>query len=110
MTKPITVVIMLALIAVLAVVPGARSAPGDFFDSNKPVQCGPFREIVGLISGPDFREQPTWIGPSSTDGTSYVLFRNPRTQSWTLVQYGKETGCVLGLGRTDTIYLPVADN
>lgn len=110
MTKPATVVAMSALVLVLAVAPVAWTAPDDFFQTNKPVNCGPFQEIVGLISGKDFNEQPVWIAPSGTDTTYYALFRNTKTRSWTLVQYGKDTGCVLGLGRGDAVYWESSPN
>lgn len=73
----------------------------EWFDSSKPVSCGPFREIVQLVTNSDFREQPVWIGKSGTDATYFALFRNPETQTWTLVQYGTAVGCVLGMGKND---------
>lgn len=80
------------------------AASEDWFDSNKPVKCGPFRDIIKLITDPDFNEQPLWIGKSGTDSTQYVLFRNPNTGTWTLVQQGREIGCVLGMGKTEHIH------
>lgn len=70
-----------------------------WFESNKPVKCGPFREIIQLVTGSPFLEQPLWIGQSGTDVTQFALFRNPDTNTWTLVQYGREMGCVLGMGK-----------
>lgn len=71
----------------------------EWFESQKPVVCGPFLEIIQIVTGKRFQEQPLWIGRSSTDPTYFSLFRNPATGTWTLVQYGKTIGCIVGQGR-----------
>lgn len=93
------------VLVMMAVTTAATSAKEDpWFRGNKSVKCGPFMEIVQIVTGEPFREQPLWIAQSGEDASQFVLFRNPHTSTWTLVQYGRETGCVLGMGQSDKIY------
>lgn len=95
----------LMALAFLATMTTTTTAAEDkWFQANKPVSCGPFSEIVKLVTGKDFQEQPLWIGVSPQDKTWIALFRNPNTTTWTLVQYGQEFGCVLGEGRGEKNY------
>lgn len=75
----------------------------DWFDSQKPVTCGPFRDLVQALTRDKYKEYPLWIGQSSQDATQFSLFTNIDTGAWTLVQYGKSTGCVMGVGETSNI-------
>ena len=72
----------------------------DWFQSDKPVMCGPFRDIVQNLQRSQYQEMPLWIGQSSQDQTQFSLFVNAKTGAWTLVQYGQVNGCVLGLGNS----------
>lgn len=101
----------LMVLAALAMMGTATmAAENKWFQANKPVNCGPFNEIVQLVTGKDFREQPLWIGVSPHDKTWFALFRNPSTSTWTLVQYGQDTGCVIGEGKGEKTYAPVETN
>ena len=71
----------------------------EWFESQKPVTCGPFREIVQTLIKEQYREVPIWIGQSSADRTQFSLFTNNTTGTWTLVQYGQVTGCIIGVGK-----------
>lgn len=101
----------LTALAILATITSTSLAATDpWFETNKPVKCGPFREIVQIVIGEPFTEQPLWVGHSGVDPTSFTLFRNHKTNTWTLVQYGKEVGCVLGMGAGDNLYAPDLKN
>ena len=75
----------------------------EWFDSEKPVVCGPFREIVTTLRDSKYDELPLWIGKSSQDKSRFSLFFNEKTTAWTLVQYGTTTGCILGIGTSSDI-------
>ena len=70
----------------------------EWFESQKPVTCGPFREIVQTLIKEQYREVPIWIGQSSVDRTQFSLFVNAATGTWTLVQYARVQGCIIGVG------------
>lgn len=99
----------MALLLLMIAIP-AHPAEPRWFETKKPVTCGPFREIVELITNKDFQEQPVWIGHSENDTSAFALFRNPSTGTWTLVQYGSQTGCVLGMGKSENVYQPDVKN
>lgn len=75
----------------------------DWTEREKPVLCGPFREIVQTLMQEKYNETPLWIGQSNQDKTRFSLFTNVDTGAWTLVQYGQVNGCVLGTGSTSNI-------
>ena len=75
----------------------------EWSERKKPVICGPFREIVQTLMQERYREWPLWIGQSSEDSTQFSLFTNVDTGAWTLVQYNKVSGCVLGVGDTSDV-------
>lgn len=75
----------------------------EWFESEKPVVCGPFREIVTALQQAKYNEFPLWIGQSSQDTSRFSLFLNEKTGAWTLVQYGTTAGCILGIGDTSNI-------
>jgi len=91
--------IMLLLLLALSLPARAN----EWTERDKPVICGPFRDIVQTLMKEQYREVPLWIGQSSQDTTQFSLFTNSRTGTWTLVQYGKTTGCILGVGNTSDI-------
>lgn len=78
----------------------------EWFDSDKPVTCGPFREIVQTLTLEQYKESPIWIGQSSADRTQFSLFVNSNTGTWTLVQYGQITGCIIGVGKNHRMIDP----
>ena len=79
----------------------------DWTEKEKPVVCGPFREMVQNLMQGQYRETPLWIGQSNQDRTQFVLFSNIDTGTWTLVQYGTSTGCILGIGDSSVLTNPV---
>lgn len=94
----------MALIVLATVTTLTQATEGTWFKSHKPVDCGPFREIVEMITGNEFRERVTWLGNSHQDHTKFVLFRNPDTNTWTVIQYGQDIACVLGMGSGDNTF------
>ena len=87
---------------ILAILPISAMA-SEWTERDKPVTCGPFREIVETLIKDKYREFPLWIGKSSQDTSQFSLFLNETTGAWTLVQYGRVTGCILGMGESSDI-------
>ena len=55
----------------------------------------------------EYKEQPVWYAPSSSKKSVYMLFENPKTKTWTLVQFDSKVACVLGTGdESRTVPLP----
>lgn len=75
----------------------AQQAP-KVEERQKPVYCAPFADLVNFLKSPPYNEIPTWMARDGTTDSRYVLFVNPTTGGWTLVQFGTTTGCVLGTG------------
>ena len=67
------------------------------------VSCGPFRDIVRVLTQARYSELPLWVGQSGRDATSFTLFLNADSGGWTLLQYYGETACVLGMGDNSNI-------
>lgn len=65
--------------------------------------CGPFREIVKVLTNQKFQEAPLWIGNNDNDPTNLVLFLNADSGNWTMLQYYRDTACILGMGQTSNI-------
>lgn len=96
------------LALVLACMPTLALA-NQWFRTNKPVQCGPFQDLVDIVTGKEFQEQLTWMGNSDEDKTKIVLFRNSNTNTWTVIQYNREIACILGMGRGDNTFENISD-
>jgi hypothetical protein len=65
---------------------------------NKPVFCGPNQQIFSYITGPEFTEQLYWIGKTESEDSKFALLVNAKTRTWTLIEFNKDTACVLGTG------------
>ncbi len=89
----------IALLATVLFSSTSQARESNFFNSDKPVICGKFSVIIEVLMGDKFREVPVWLGADAQDGSSYSLFINDKTKTWTFVQYRSDTACVLGTGR-----------
>jgi len=67
------------------------------------VPCGPFRDIVKVLTQEKYKEVPLWVGRSGQDPTSFTLFYNSDRGNFTLLQYYRETACILGMGDSSDI-------
>jgi len=68
---------------------------------NKPVTCNTLNTVVEQLSG-IYGEEPHWNGLGAY--TKYIMFVNPKTRAWTLVEYS-DTGmaCIIGAGENSTL-------
>jgi hypothetical protein len=74
------------------------NAQSEFRQIPKPVLCGPIELIFKSLIDSEINELPIWTGKNEDSKSDYALFVNPKTNSFTLVQFGKEWGCILGVG------------
>ena len=67
---------------------------------DKPVVCNTLKTVVELLNGM-YKEEPYWngTGPQS----KYLMFVNPVTQAWTLVEYTNSIACIIGTGERSTL-------
>ena len=92
--KKLSVAFLFCLISTIA----NAQAESNFKQIPKPVLCGPVELIFKSLTDSDINEQPIWTGKNEDSKSDYALFVNPKTNSFTLVQFGKECGCILGVG------------
>jgi hypothetical protein len=76
----------------------AYAEDGQLFRTNKPIVCGNLGEIIAKITGQDWKETPIWRGGPNEYNNMTALFLNSETNSWTLIEYRDQTGCILGNG------------
>lgn len=64
---------------------------------NRELVCDSTDEIFKFIFE-RHQEQPVWIGIA--DKTMTMLAQNPKSGSWTLIQFNDKLACILGAGRS----------
>ena len=73
---------------------------------NKPVVCGTFNMIVEQITK-TYGEEPQWNGSGAAGAagaeTKFTMLVNPKTQSWTLIEYTNTMACIIGTGEQSTL-------
>jgi len=70
----------------------------QFRQIPKPVLCGPIDVIFKALAEEDINEKPVWAGKSDDEKSDFAIFVNPKTSAFTILQFGKEWGCILGVG------------
>jgi hypothetical protein len=91
----------LMLLCLLALAPFVQAQQWTQLQTT--VSCGPFRDIVRVLTQARYNEMPLWVGQSGRDATSFTLFLNADSGGWTLLQYYGETACILGMGDASNI-------
>jgi hypothetical protein len=67
---------------------------------DKPVTCSTLKAVVEQLSG-IYGEEPHWNGLGHS--SKYIMFVNPVTQAWTLVEYTNSIACIIGTGERSTL-------
>jgi hypothetical protein len=67
---------------------------------TKPVVCGTFSMIVEQITK-TYGEEPHWNGAGAE--TKFTMLVNPKTQTWTLIEYTNTMACIIGTGEQSTL-------
>lgn len=65
---------------------------------RKPVHCFPLSIVVDMLSK-DFGESVSFQSRNTLTGADIAVAENPDTGSWTIIEYDKETACILATGR-----------
>jgi len=68
---------------------------------RKPVVCDDTARVLKTMTE-EFGETPQWRGATSEQGTSTVLTVNPKTGSWTLIEFNTVMACVIGTGENSS--------
>jgi hypothetical protein len=63
---------------------------------EKTVVCDKTQNVLDVIINGRYQETPMWGGID--DNSRYSLLVNRETGTWTLIQFTKETACILGTG------------
>ena len=87
-----------ALVVMLAV---TATSTAQTRTLNKPVVCDATQTVLRTIVE-EFGETPQWRGSNPEQGTSTVLTVNPKTGSWTLIEFTAVTACVIGVGENSS--------
>ena len=68
---------------------------------DKTVTCSTLKNVVEQLSG-IYKEEPNWNGVG--EYSKYIMFVNPKTQAWTLVEYSDNgVACIIGTGEKSTL-------
>jgi hypothetical protein len=94
---------MKKLIAIaLAFIPYYAAAQSTAFKLDKTTVCDNTKKLIDEIIA-EYKEIPAWTGYEEKSG--YVLLINPETDTWTFIQYMKNTACVLGVGEGSKLFV-----
>ena len=101
--------LMAFLFCLTSTIANAQIGP-QFQQVPKTVICGPINILLTALADKEINEKPLWVGKDESDKSDYAVFVNPRTGAFTILQFGKEVGCILGIGyKSDLFKLPFGD-
>lgn len=92
MFKQLSVAFLFCLTSIIA-----NAQSNKYFETVKPVICDDAKLIVGSLME-KWGELPVWAAKDEKDESKYLLLVNPKTQTWTLLQFTPEIACILGVG------------
>lgn len=78
----------------------------QFRQIPKNILCGPVEILFTALTDKDIKENPIWLGKDESEKSDYALFVNTDTGAFTLIQFGKEWGCILGIGYKSESFKP----
>jgi hypothetical protein len=87
---------LLAILAIIPLLTSAQSSSGPI-TLEKTVVCDKTQNVLDVIINGRYQETPMWGGVD--DNSRYSLLVNRETGTWTLIQFTKETACILGTGQ-----------
>lgn len=95
--RPLNTLIMRHLFALLILTISVTALSQSAETVNKPVYCFPLSIVVDMLSR-DFGESVTFQSRNTLTGADVALAENPETGSWTIIEYDKDTACILATG------------
>lgn len=75
----------------------------DVKERQKTVICANLPRVISIITKEPISEVPIWSGQDGDKKTSYVIFQNAKTGSFTLIQFDDKTACILGEGNSSQL-------
>jgi hypothetical protein len=75
-----------------------------FREFNKPVLCGPLETLLKAITGPEYQEMPIWTGRDQDGKGDYMVFVNPKSDTFTIIQFSENAGCIIGMGNSNNFF------
>jgi hypothetical protein len=94
---------LLALLLIIPLLTSAQSSSGPI-TIEKTVVCDKTQNVLDVIINGRYQENPVWGGVD--DDSRYGLLVNRETGTWTIIQFNKETACVLGTGKSSRSMYP----
>lgn len=86
----------LAVASILFLTSLVASAQPNLIEVDKPVICSDPKTVIETLSD-QYQEQPVWSGRGTE--SKYVLLVNPKTSTWSIVEYNDKLACVVGTGK-----------
>jgi hypothetical protein len=94
---------LLALLLIIPLLTSAQSSSGPV-TIEKTVVCDKTQNVLDVIINGRYQENPVWGGVD--DDSRYGLLVNRETGTWTIIQFNKETACILGTGKSSRSMYP----
>ena len=73
-------------------------------DLNKAMKCSDPQKVMKYFAD-THKEAPVWVG-KTVHNSHITLLTNPRTGSWTMIEYDDKMACVLGAGEDQSSSKP----
>jgi hypothetical protein len=94
---------LLGLLLIIPLLTSAQSSSGPV-TIEKTVVCDKTQNVLDVIINGRYQENPVWGGVD--DDSRYGLLVNRETGTWTIIQFNKETACILGTGKSSRSMYP----
>ena len=75
-------------------------AQSTAIEINKKIVCDDTKSLLDTLLN-EYRESPVWAG--TDDKSRYSLLINQETGTWTMIQFDKNTTCILGVGENSRL-------
>lgn len=95
--------LVVSLFCVSTIVHAQSDLPPGFVVTNKPMLCGPASVVFRNLASKEINEKPIWLGQDENK-SNYAIFVNSETSGFTIIQFGEQMACVLGLGPTSDLF------
>ena len=69
---------------------------------DNPVICADPKTVIETVSGPDWKEEPFWVGLGEND-SKYIMMVNNKTKKCSMVQFNDSIACILGTGKSSNL-------
>lgn len=80
----------------------ATASYSQYFETEKKVLCSTPEQLFKELAN-EYRETMQWAGKGET--STYMLWVNAKTNTWTLTQSTKEISCIIGTGQGNHLFL-----